>query len=148
MNYLIDYKPPRIAMGLVILAAVTYVAAPLRLHASLPLAALLLALFGFALMIRAWWLFKLAGTAVCPTRTATSLITHDVFSVTRNPMYLGIFLMLSALGMVSGGAAFYGAAIVYLALMDRLFCVFEEQKSRAEFGQEYISYTRRVRRWL
>jgi protein-S-isoprenylcysteine O-methyltransferase Ste14 len=148
MNPLIDYKPPRIAMGLAGLAAATYVAIPLRLHTGLPLAAALLALLGFALMIRAWWLFKLAGTAVCPTHTATSLITHDVFSVTRNPMYLGIFLMLTAPGMASGGAAFYGAAIAYFVLMDRLFCEFEEEKSRAEFGDEYISYTRRVRRWL
>jgi protein-S-isoprenylcysteine O-methyltransferase Ste14 len=148
MNYLIDYKPPRIAMGLVVLAAVAYVAAPLHLHTSLPLAAALLALLGFALMIRAWWLFKQAGTAICPTHTASSLLTQDVFSITRNPMYLGIFLMLSALGMVTGDASFYGAAIAYFLLMDRLFCVFEEKKSRAEFGDEYMAYTRRVRRWL
>jgi protein-S-isoprenylcysteine O-methyltransferase Ste14 len=148
MHYLIDYKPPRIAMGLIVLAAVTNAAAPLRLHASLPFAAALAALLGFTLMIRAWWLFKQADTAICPTAAATSLITHDVFSVTRNPMYVGILIMLLALGMLIGAAAFYAAAIIYFVLMDRFFCVFEEQKSRAEFGDEFVAYTRRVRRWL
>ena len=148
MHYLIDYKPPRIAMGLVILAALVNAALPLPVHTRLPLAAALTALLGFTIMIRAWWLFRRVNTAICPTAAATSLVTHDVFSITRNPMYLGIFLMLLALAMASGSATFYGAAIAYFILMDRFFCLYEEQKSQAEFGDDYIAYAQRVRRWL
>jgi protein-S-isoprenylcysteine O-methyltransferase Ste14 len=148
MHHLIDYKPPRIAMLLVILAALVNAVLPLQMHTNLPLVSALTASLGFAVMIRAWWLFKRVDTAICPTAAATSLVTHDIFSITRNPMYLGIFLMLIALAMISGTAAFYGSAIAYFILMDRFFCVYEEQKSRAEFGNEYIAYAKRVRRWL
>jgi protein-S-isoprenylcysteine O-methyltransferase Ste14 len=148
MHYLIDYKPPRIAMFLVLVAALLNAVLPLPMHTNLPLVSAVTATLGFAVMIRAWWLFKQVGTAICPTSAATSLVTHDVFSITRNPMYLGIFLMLLALAMVSGTAAFYGAAIAYFILMDRFFCLYEEQKSRAEFGNEYVAYVKQVRRWL
>ncbi len=148
MHYLIDYKLPRIAMLMVILAALLNAALPLQLHTNLPLVAVLTAALGFAVMMRAWWLFKRVDTAICPTAVATSLVTQDVFSITRNPMYLGIFLMLLALAMVSGVAAYYGAAIAFILLMDRFFCVYEERKSQAEFGHEYVEYAKRVRRWL
>jgi protein-S-isoprenylcysteine O-methyltransferase Ste14 len=148
MHHLIDYKPPRIAMLMVILAAVLNAAMPLQLHTNLPLVAVLTAALGFAVMMRAWWLFKRVDTAICPTAVATSLVTQDVFSITRNPMYLGIFLMLLALAMVSGVAAYYGAAIAFILLMDRFFCVYEERKSQAEFSDEYVEYAKRVRRWL
>jgi protein-S-isoprenylcysteine O-methyltransferase Ste14 len=148
MHYLIDYKPPRIAMGLVILATLLNAALPLPVHPNLPLVSALTALLGFTIMMRAWWLFRQVDTAICPTAPATSLVTRDVFSITRNPMYLGIFLMLLALAMLSGVAAYYAAAIAYFLLMDRFFCLYEEQKSQAEFGDEYVEYAKRVRRWL
>ena len=148
MHYLIDYKPPRIAMLMVILAAVLNAAMPLQLHTNLPLVSVLTAALGFAVMMRAWWLFKRVDTAICPTAVATSLVTRDVFSITRNPMYLGIFLMLLALAMVTGIAAYYGAASAFFLLMDRFFCLYEERKSQAEFGDEYVEYAKRVRRWL
>jgi len=33
-------------------------------------------------------------------------------------------------------------------VMDRVFCPYEEQKSVAEFGDDYLAYKRHVRRWL
>ena len=148
MLQLIQYKPPRIAMGLVVVATATNALLSLTLHASLAAAATVTAVLGFSLMIRAWWLFKQARTAICPTHAATFLVTDDVYAITRNPMYLGIFLMLTGLAMATGSAAFYVAAITYAVVMDRVFCVYEEQKSLHEFGDDYLDYARRVRRWI
>jgi protein-S-isoprenylcysteine O-methyltransferase Ste14 len=50
------------------------------------------------------------------------LVTHEVFSFSRNPMYLGMLLMLVGIAMATGGMAFY--------------------------GESYAAYARRVRRWL
>ena len=148
MYNFIEYRPPRIAMSFVLIALIANAFVSLPLHSSLPFAAALTGLLGFCLMIRAWWLFRLANTAICPTASATALITHGVFSVTRNPMYLGIFLMLVGLAMVTGSAPFYIAAAGYGVVMDRVFCPYEEQKSVAEFGDDYLAYKRHVRRWL
>ena len=148
MHNFIEYRPPRIAMSFVLLAIAANAFVPLQMHASLPFAATLTGAIGFLLMLRAWWLFRLVNTAVCPTESATTLVTHGVFAITRNPMYLGIFLMLLGLAMATGSAPFYVAAAGYGVVMDRVFCPYEEQKSVAEFGEDYLDYVRKVRRWL
>lgn len=99
-------------------------------------------------MIRAWWLFKLADTAICPTAAATTLIIHDVFSFSRNPMCLGITMILGGLAMAVGALYFYAATMAFFVLMDRIFCPYEEQKSRQEFGASYVAYQKHVGRWL
>jgi protein-S-isoprenylcysteine O-methyltransferase Ste14 len=148
MYQIVDYKPPRIAMSLILLATLANALRPLALHPKLSAAALITALLGFALIIRAWRLFKQTGTAICPTAIATTLVTHDVFSVTRNPMYVGIVRMLLALALATGSAAFYAAAIAFGIVIDRIFCPHEKRKSVLEFGDQYREYARRVRRWI
>ncbi len=145
---LLRLRPPRIAMGLVLAAIAVQVAVPISAHPALPATGLAFVLGGFGVMLRAWWLFRLAGTAVCPTDTATALITSDVFAVSRNPMYLGITMMLAGLALGTGSLALYFAGGAYFLVMDRVFCPFEERKSAQEFGDAYAAYRRRVRRWL
>ena len=145
---LVSFRPPRIAMSLAVVAIVAHVVYEVPLHSGLPFAAALVGIGGFLLMIRGWWLFRLADTAICPTTVSTSLVTHDVFSLSRNPMYLGIVLMLLGLALAVGTLPFYIALIGYFIAMDRVFCPYEEQKSLAEFGTEYESYTQCVRRWF
>lgn len=148
MNQFIDYRPPRIAMSFVLIAVAVHFMLLLPLHPSLPVAAWVLGCAGFALMTRAWWLFELVDTAICPTETSTTLVTQDVFSVSRNPMYLGISLMLGALATAIGTVPFYIASLGFFAVIDRKFCPYEEQKAAAEFGRDYEVYARSVRRWL
>ena len=100
---MLQYRPPRIAMslllGAVVLQLIVSSDVPL-LPASLA-GGTLSALLGFGIMLRAWWLFRLRNTAICPTATTTTLITDDVFRLTRNPMYLGIALMLLGVAMLT-----------------------------------------------
>jgi protein-S-isoprenylcysteine O-methyltransferase Ste14 len=145
---LIDYRPPRIALSFVLTALALHALLPLQLHPALPVAAAITAAVGFGLMIRAWWLFRLAGTAICPTETSTALITGDVFSISRNPMYLGMILMLFGLALAIGAAPFYLAAIAFSVVMDVVFCPYEERKALLEFGASYDTYRQNVRRWL
>ena len=148
MHHFIEYRPPRIAMSFVLLAVAAHLLFPLPLHEAMPAAAIVSAVAGFALMIRAWWLFRLAGTAICPTETSTALVTQDVFSFSRNPMYLGIVIMLGGLALEMATAPFYVAAIGYWFVMDRNFCPYEERKAAVEFGEHFAEYQRTVRRWL
>lgn len=146
----LSLKPPRIAFAL--LAAATVMEWTLRYEGSRysvpwPLAAIL-AVAGFALMMIGWWQFRQRDVLICPTAPTSRLITDGVYRVTRNPMYLGIVLMLFGIATWIGSPLYYVAAVLFFLLMDRLFCPYEESKLNATFGTAYVDYLLRTRRWL
>ena len=147
-NGLVAYRPPRVAMGLALVAIAANALLPVQLHVGLPAAGSAIGLVGLAVMLRAWWIFKIVETAICPTEPSAVLVTHDVFSVTRNPMYLGMIMMLVAPALAIGTLPFYAAAGVFALFIDRVFCPYEESKALLEFGAKYETYRRNVRRWL
>lgn len=145
---LLRFKPPRIAMALVTIALLLHVLLPLALHPRLPLPAAIVGTAGIALMLRAWWLFRSAGTAICPTDTPTALITNDVYSFSRNPMYLAATLMLLAVALLTGAAAVYAAVVVNFATLNRHFIPYEEDRMQQIFGADFDRYRKRARRWI
>jgi protein-S-isoprenylcysteine O-methyltransferase Ste14 len=145
---IIGLRPPRIAMTLTALALAVDAATALPRFAGSPWTGALVGLGGFAIMLRAWWLFRLAGTPVCPTERPTTLITGDVFAASRNPMYLGMVLMIAGVGIGLGAPAVLAAAVLQLLILDRVFCPFEEARLQGIYGVEYRDYRQRVRRWI
>lgn len=147
---ILSYRPPRIAMGLLAIATALQLILPVdwpRL-ATLPRAAFVAAALGFTIMIRAWWLFRLRETAICPTAESTTLITSDIYRFTRNPMYLGIVAMLLGVALYTGGLAFYAASFGFFLVINFAFCPYEEEKLRREFPLDFAAYAARVRRWM
>lgn len=92
--------------------------------------------------------FKKAGTGIMPFDKATVLVTSGFYRYTRNPMYLGMFLLLtgSAILMGSIGAAF--PIPVFVLIIRNNFVLGEERFLEASFGQQYLDYKATVRRWL
>jgi len=94
--------------------------------------------------------FRRAKTTVNPFKpeTASSLVTSGIYRVTRNPMYLGMLLVLV------GWAVFLanGLAVIAIALFPAYITRFqikpEERALMALFGEQYASYSSRVRRWI
>ena len=146
----LDYRPPRIAMTLILLAAAIHVLVPvLPKHLfSSSLLAVLLSVGGFSVMIWAWRQFKDQDVAICPTDETDYLITDGVYRLTRNPMYLGITMMLFGIAVFIGTLPFYVAASVYFWIIHWAFCPYEEDKLMRTFGQDYSDYRTRVRRWI
>jgi protein-S-isoprenylcysteine O-methyltransferase Ste14 len=145
---LIKYRPPRIAMFLMIIAIAVHWLIPISVLPSSLMVATLAGVTGFSLMLRAWWLFKVSETAICPTAENTVLVTHDVFTISRNPMYLGMVLMLFGCAIYAGTLPFYFMATLYFVIINFAFCPYEEQKLQVSFGQEFLAYKSSVRRWL
>ncbi|MGE3510774.1 MAG: isoprenylcysteine carboxylmethyltransferase family protein [Vicinamibacterales bacterium] len=143
------FRPPRIAMLLVGAAALAeWWLGPFIISKPHPGAGWAVGVMGFLLMVEGWRLFKRDRVAICPTAPTERLVTHGLYRVTRNPMYLGLVLMLAGAAVGVGTAPFYVATIVYFLIVDRVFCRYEEAKLVARFGSEYAAYTRQVRRWL
>ncbi len=94
--------------------------------------------------------FSKYKTTVDPTQPgkASSMVTSGVYRYTRNPMYLGMAVVLF------GGVIYYGNPFAILAV---LFLVWyltqfqikpEEEILKENFGKPYADYTKRVRRWV
>jgi protein-S-isoprenylcysteine O-methyltransferase Ste14 len=93
--------------------------------------------------------FWLAKTQLLPNSPENNaLVTHGVFAITRNPMYLAMTLFCI------GGALWFGrlpmliAPVLMFAVANWVFIPFEEAKMRRQFGEAFDAYTKRVRRWI
>ena len=137
-------------MALLVLAAVIHVSLPSQLSQPLSLTYLAGALVsaGFVMMMLAWWQFKERKIAICPTEPTEGLITDGIYRFTRNPMYMGMVLMLGGVAVFFGTLPFYVATGVYFLLINRWFCRYEEEKLLAAFGEDYEHYRSNVRRWI
>ena len=144
---IVDLRPPRIAMSLFAAAAAVHLVFPLALLPPSWILGTLVGTAGLALMLRAWWLFRVAGTPIRPTDDARILLTDDVYGLTRNPMYLGMVLIMLAFAISFGTVPFYAAAASLFAILNFVFCPFEEDRLRAAFAG-FDAYASRVRRGI
>ena len=95
--------------------------------------------------------FRHARTTVDPRRPerASALVTDGVYSLSRNPMYVGMVLALIAWGLyLASAVALLLAPPAFVIYMDRRQIPAEEHALAAAFGEQYAQYTRRVRRWI
>ncbi len=95
--------------------------------------------------------FRRARTTVDPTRPerASALVTTGIYSVTRNPMYLGMLLVIVAWGLyLANTVGLIMAPLVFVLYIDRVQIPREERALAAAFGGDYSEYSSRVRRWL
>lgn len=107
-----------------------------------------LALGGLAVMLLAVAGFRRAGTSPNPT-VATSALTFDgPYRFTRNPMYLGMALLLAGLAGIGNALWPLLAVIPVVAIVQTQVIAREERYLEGKFGDEYRAYRSRVRRWL
>jgi len=120
---------------------------------SLPLnfsiaAGIVLVLAGAALSrsgARAVWK---ANSSIVPIRPTTAIATDGVFRFTRNPMYVGLVVIYAGTALlIRSPWAFILLPLVILAV-DRLVIAKEERYLARKFGEQYLSYKNRVRRWI
>lgn len=102
---------------------------------------------GFWLMMCTYRVMKARATTHQFDAT-TRLIEDDVFRYSRNPMYLGMTVMLLGVALALRNFAALIAPIYFFTVIDRIFVPFEEKKLEREVGQPYLLYKRKVRRWL
>ncbi len=147
---LINMRPPRIALLLTILAAAAHWAfhhgESVRFF--LPWTGTLVGGAGFSLMMWSWVIFKRQDLAICPLQVTGHITSAGPYRFSRHPMYLGMFVMMLGLALVVGTLPFYLSAVGYFAIMNIVFCPYEEKKLANAFGQEYARYRDEVRRWL
>lgn len=150
----LELKIPPVVVGLLVLVAMRAAA---RWSPPLPLAperaevlSIVLVLAGAWFAIAGVWQFRRHRTTVDPVRPdrASALVDRGVFAVSRNPMYLGLVLVLLAAALDSGALWSLPGPLVLAAWLGRFQIRPEERILRQRFGAAFDAYCRRVPRWL
>jgi protein-S-isoprenylcysteine O-methyltransferase Ste14 len=88
------------------------------------------------------------GTTISPSGQPSALVNSGIFRITRNPMYLGMALMLWGIAGLFGSVTPHLAVVFFIVVVQQRFILREEQRLREAFGESYNHYCQQVRRWL
>ena len=141
------FLPPPLIFGALLASGLLLDSDPLPLG-PVSIGGMVLAGGGVVLIGIALGLFRSSRTRPEPWQPASSLVDRGLYRFTRNPMYLGMAML--SLGIAIAFASLPGAflALTALLIIDRAVVTREETYLKRRFGQDYIAYMARVRRWL
>ena len=118
---------------------------PLRVAAAFVLAIVAIIFSFFGVLS-----FRRAKTTKNPMKpeAASSLVVTGIYKVTRNPMYVGLTVLLLAWAVFLWSAWALLGPLAFVAYISRFQIAPEERVLATLFGAEYAAYKARVRRWL
>jgi protein-S-isoprenylcysteine O-methyltransferase Ste14 len=89
-----------------------------------------------------------AKTSPNPNQTPTALVQGGIYLHTRNPMYLGMLISYSGL-FIFVQSLWWLLFIPFLAWLITIWVIIPEENFLAQkFGEEYLQFKARVRRWI
>lgn len=94
--------------------------------------------------------FRKVRTTVNPVKPekASTVVNTGVFAYTRNPMYFALLLLIIALGLWWQHLSVIVCGALFVSYMNRYQIKPEEHVLERLFGEEYLKYKNRVRRWI
>jgi protein-S-isoprenylcysteine O-methyltransferase Ste14 len=94
--------------------------------------------------------FRRAKTTINPMKpeTSTALVLSGIYKYSRNPMYLGLLLILAGWAVFLSNLLAFLLLPAYVIYMNRFQIAPEETVLRSKFPEKFAVYERRVRRWL
>lgn len=132
-----------------------WAAAPFGPMPGIPLAvrvsaALIIGAAGAAVVIAAMISFRRAQTTISPLspEESTSLISTGVFSLSRNPIYLGGTVLLFAWMVYLAAPIALLGPLAFVLYITQFQILPEERALGARFGSSFAQYKARVRRWV
>jgi protein-S-isoprenylcysteine O-methyltransferase Ste14 len=94
------------------------------------------------------FLVLVRGTTLNPTKEPTVFLTRGMYGFSRNPMYIGLFLIYVAIAILKRTLCPLVDAVIPLLLLDRIVIPFEEGRMAERYGASYQDYCSRVGRWI
>jgi protein-S-isoprenylcysteine O-methyltransferase Ste14 len=89
-----------------------------------------------------------ANAPVSPYSPSTALVTTGPYRLSRNPGYLGMALGYAGIAILSGALWALVPLVPTLILIDRGVIRREERHLERRFGEQYLRYRARTRRWI
>ena len=111
---------------------------------------LFLLILGLVVFISAVKSFRKQKTTVNPLepRQASSLVTSGIFKLSRNPMYLGMLIILLAVSFKFNLIGGMLTSLFFYIFITRFQILPEEAAMNELFGNEFIVYSNKTRRWI
>jgi protein-S-isoprenylcysteine O-methyltransferase Ste14 len=103
---------------------------------------------GVVLIVSGFWALRAQRTTYLPHRPATTLVTTGPYIRFRNPIYLGEVLLLLYGAQLTLSIWFVAAALLFASAVTLLQIIPEERHLEAAFGEQYLAYKARSRRWI
>ncbi|MFM2482207.1 methyltransferase family protein [Celerinatantimonas sp. YJH-8] len=142
---------PPVYVGLsLVFTAILYVGFPTHSLWFFPanlVVSLFLITLGLSFVGMAFFQFKKQSTTKS-FRRSSALVTDGCYRLTRNPMYLGLTLILLGISAGLGQPLTLLSPLFFFCVMNWMFIPYEEEKMSYEQGRAYLNYRNRVRRWL
>ena len=153
MRWLEHLVPPPLVALLIGLAmwGATHFAAPWEAPRALRIGlASALAVVGLCVGGAGFLAFRRAGANIDPHRIdkGEALVTEGVYRRTRNPMYLGLALVLLGYAVYLIRPVDFLGPLAFLAYITRFQILPEERAMTRKFDARYEAYARATRRWL
>ncbi|HCU52736.1 MAG TPA: isoprenylcysteine carboxylmethyltransferase family protein [Gammaproteobacteria bacterium] len=126
----------------VLLPVARVLEAPVTWLGAVPLASGLLLIFISA------GLFRRRQTTLKPFGESSALVQEGLYRYSRNPMYLGMLLVLTGAALWLGHLLPFAALPTFVVVVSHQNIRHEEQALEAQFGDTYRAYRQRVRRWF
>ena len=111
---------------------------------------LFLLIFGLVVFISAVKSFRTHKTTVNPLepRKASSLVTSGIFKFSRNPMYLGMLIILLSISFKFNLIGGMISSLFFYIFITKFQIIPEEVAMKELFGNEFIDYEKKTRRWI
>lgn len=110
---------------------------------------MLLIVSGAAVVLACLASFVVRGQGTpAPFDPPVSFVPSGPYRYVRNPMYIGAALVLAGYGLWQRSAAIAIFSLAFLVIFHLFVVLVEEPGLEQRFGQSYLAYKRRVRRWL
>ena len=112
--------------------------------------AMALGVMGLSLGIMGVTQFRIAQTTPNPQalEQVSSLVTSGIYQYSRNPMYVGLVLILLGWAFYLSHLLAFVLLPIFILYMTRFQIQPEEQMMARKFGKTYQDYLNKVRRWI
>ena len=92
--------------------------------------------------------FQQVHTTVKPFERSSALAVGSVYSISRNPMYLGFVLILAGIAILLRALSPWLVVIGFAILIQRIFIRIEERMLAKQFGALWDAYCKHTPRWV
>ena len=147
---MIRLLPPTAFLGCIVISVVAHVLMPI-VHWVLPpwnAVGLPLLVAGLCLPIAGSKMFDQRKTNINTFIDPNHLVTSGLFRYSRNPMYLGFAVALVGVWCLAGSLSAGMGFLIFLCAANAIYIPYEEARCAEVFGEDYLDYKARVRRWF
>ena len=143
-------KPPHIAITLLLVAwLLDHFFPQFRfIFGAFRYIGILIFIFGLSITFSSFYLFKKNKTPILPGQKPTFMVAAGPYKLTRNPMYLGVALALLGISVYIENLLSLMSPVIFFLIMNYIYIPFEEKLMEQIFGQQYLNYKKKVRRWI